>query len=415
MADFISCSSCGMTYLENAERRCPHCGTAEERASGGFDPAEMRFDLDRIPLKKFIVLLAVTVLLAGMHFLLASLTSSNYADYRSEIAQVKVIVESGQFEQVRVEYEDMKQKIENGYKFTDDQLAEFEEMESVMEQLPDNVYEAVAKAEDVMAYIDFRIVLYVISGVALIIAAVIVALRFRMSFRVLIGASVLCIALLIIMELWGAIMGYKSIDIYFISAFVACDIAIIKECIACDPLVLSSTPVKAGAPAVVGASMPKVQELYSFEDMPELSGMKGLEEAQTLERQDAENTDDVMDSVAPVGVANTAVGKPRFQPTEVAPDVEPVAPLTNYRAGGSITEEGENVAITPLERPMFSVDMMEDEVMPSVGGDEAEQPVPVQPVPAEQYEAPTGIWFCSVCGSLNENISVCDTCGANKR
>ncbi len=412
MANFISCSSCGMTYLENAERRCPHCGTTEGRASGGFDLAAMRFDLDRIPLKKFIVLLVMAVLVAVVNFLFASHTSSSYAADKADLAQVKVIVESGQFEQVRMEFEAMKQKIENGYKFTDEQIAEFEEQEALMNQLPDNVYEAIAEAEDVMAYIDFRIVLYVVSGVVLIIAAILVALRFRVSFRVLIGASALGIALLIIMEVWGAIMGYKSIDPYFISAFAACGFAIIKECIDCDPLVFSSsTHEKASAPAVVGAAMPKVQELYSFEDMPELSGMKALDAE--LERQDAQDTDDVMDSVSPIGVENTTSEKPLFTPSEVAPEVEPVVPLTDHRAGDSITDEGENIAITPLERPMFEVDMMEDEAMPAISKDDV-QPVP-QPVPVQSAAPVTGIWFCSVCGSLNENTAVCDTCGATKK
>ncbi len=412
MANFISCSSCGMTYLENAERRCPHCGTAEERVSGGFDLAAMRFDFDRIPLKKFLTMLAIAVLMAVVNFLFAGHMNSNYAEDRADLAQVKVIVESGQFEQVRMEFEDMKQKIENGYKFTDEQLAEFEEKEAIMNQLPDNVYEAIAKAEDVMAYIDFCMALHVIAGVAFVIAAVIVALRFRVSFRVLIGASVLGIALIVIMEVWGAIMGYKSINPYLISAFVACGFAIIKECIDCDPLVFSgSTPAKASAPAVVGASMPKVQELYSFEDMPELSGMKALDAE--LERQDAQDTDDVMDSVDPIGVANTTAEKPLFQPTEVSPEVDPVVPLTDYRAGGSITDEGENVAITPLDRPMFEVDMMEDEAMPAISREDA-QPAP-QPVPVQSAAPVTGIWFCSVCGSLNENTAVCDTCGATKQ
>ena len=413
MANFISCSSCGMTYLENAERRCPHCGTAEERASGGFSLTEMRFDLDRIPLKKFITLLAIAALVAVVNFLFAGRMNSSYTTERADLAQVKVIVESGQFEQVRMEYEDMKQKIENGYKFTEEQLAEFEEMDEAMKQLPDNVYEAIAKAEDVMAYIDFCIVLHVVVGVALVIAAIFVALRFRVSFRVLIGASVLSIALIVIMEVWGAIMGYKSINPYLIAAFVGCGSGMIKECIDCDPLVFSSiTPAKASAPAVVGAAMPKVQELYSFEDMPELSGMKALDAE--LERQDAQDTDDVMDSVAPVGVTNTTAEKPKFQPSEVAPDVEPVVPLTDYRAGGSITDEGENVAITPLERPMFEVDMMEDEAMPAISMDDM-QPAAPQPELVQEPVSAKGIWFCSVCGSLNENTAICDTCGATKK
>lgn len=413
MANYISCSGCGMTYLENAERRCPHCGVYEERSASGFDLAEMRFCFDQLPLKSVVVMLITVLVLAALNFMYSAMLNSNFDDERELYKQAKVVVESGQYNEVLREYNEMKDKIDSGYKFTQDQLAEFEKLEDAISQLPSDVYTAMAQAEGMLNYIDLLIVANVVISVAYIIAGVLVLLRFRLSFRILMGALGLGIAGLVIFDLWGVIMGYKSFSIGVIVYYAACCFSIFKECIGCDALVYRNTMERAAAPAVVGAAMPKVQELYSFEDMPELSGMKGLDAE--LERQDIQDKDDVMDSIDPIGVANTTADKPMFKPSEVAPDVEPVVPLTNYQVGGSITDDGENVAVTPLQRPMFEVDMMEDEVMPVIGGVEESEPVIPQPEPVQSAVSAKGIWFCSVCGSLNENIAVCDTCGADKQ
>ena len=422
MANYISCKGCGMTYLETADRKCPHCGAREERSGKGFDLDEMRFSFDQIPLKNIAVMLVTVLVLAVLNIIYSVNINRGVSEIRDVYEQAAEVVHSGQYAEALREYNEMKVQIENGYRFSDEQMQRFREVEDAISRLPDDIYTVMAQAEGSLKYMDLLVVVNVIIGVMYIIAGVLVLLRFRMSFRVMLGALALGVAGLVVFELWGVAMGYKDLSITRIVYYIIFCVPIIKECIGCDALVYRSAERAPASSSVVGASMPKVQELYSFEDMPELSGMKGLNDAQPLETQDAQDEDDVMDSVTPVGVANTTAEKPMFRPSEVAPDVEPVVPLTNYHVGDSVTDEGENIAITPLQRPMFEVDMMEDEAMPAIGGVEETQPAAAQPEPAvfqpEPVQVPVsakGIWFCPVCGSLNENTLICDTCGANKQ
>lgn len=421
--NYIHCDGCGITYENKGTGCCPNCGASAAVSSKGIASLDdMRFDSDRLALKNYLVLLITVVVLAGISLWMASVAGGRAAEYRETYEQVRAVVDSGAYAEALDEYNTMKSKIESGnYHFTDEELQAYYEAEAAFSQLPANIYQSLAEAKGELSYLNAMTVMNVISAAVYVISVILLLLRFRLSFRILMGACILGIAIQVILELWGLLGMGTSLSVHRIMIYIMGCIPLIRECVGNDMLIngafsssSKAVPVSA-ANAPVGAAMPKVQELYSFEDMPELSGMRGLEDAQPLESQDADDEDDVMDEIAPIGVEQTRSEAPVFKPSEVAPEVQPVVPLTNYQVGGSITDEGENVAVTPLARPMFEVDMMDTESMPDIGGDVPEDS-PAMTVSADMSsptaDKPVGIWFCSVCGNLNEHVKVCNGCGS---
>ncbi len=350
--NFVHCDNCGATF-ELHRASCPVCGTAVQRKKSTEQSVkEMRFSGDILPLKSLLSMFGSVALLVVGFVVFAM--------------------------------------IANGV---------------MVERAP-------SYGPDYVVFFKTLVTSHVICAALLIISSILVLLRLRLSFIIMIGASVISLVVFLLVQLWGTASGYMDLSAYLIAMTIGIMIPIIKECIGCNTLVNRSEPKEEDdSKKPVGAAMPKVQELYSFEDMPELSGMRGLEE--TLEQQDAEDKDDKMDEVVPVGVEQTRSAAPVFIPTEVDHSEGAVQPLTDTR-GEATAENGGVVAISALERPMFAVDMMDTEAMPAIGGDvpsDAPAMTAAADMSAPDVPKSAGIWFCPVCGSLNENVHFCNTCG----
>ncbi len=429
MADnFIRCEGCGITFIGGTNRRCPNCGAdvtlvptaAAASAQGGrrsplAQTVPMRFDGDRVPLKNLITVVAFAAVLAIFCIVLAISAQRSYKDMERDYEEAYGIVYDGEFQELMDIYHDIEYRVNNGGSYTNKELQAYREIKALLEAMPSDVYSLLSKSKGALGYLNALTVVYVVDAALLIIMGVLVLLRFRLSFRAVIVTAIAVVIAEIVTDIWGIAVYGASLNIHRYILFAAVILPLIRECIGNDMLInVGRSEAVKPAEQPVGAAMPVVKELYSFEDMPELSGMKGLEEAQPIKGQDADD-DDVMDEIAPIGVEHTRSEAPVYTPSEVAPDVEPVVPLTNYQVGGSLTDEGENVAVTPLARPMFEVDMMEDEAMPAIGGDVPEDDpamIASADMSAPIAEKPAGIWFCSVCGNLNEHVKVCNGCGS---
>ncbi len=424
--NFISCENCGITFAGKNGMKCPNCGTVVTAPAVSGDPVQtltggvdMRFDSDRIPLKDLLTVALVAVVMAIFCIVLAVSTQQTYREHLQDYEDAYGIVYDGEFQELMDKYHDIEDRVNNGGSYTNDELKAYREVKAILDSMPMDVYSLLARSKGTLGYLNTVTVVYVVDATLLIIMAALVLMRFRLSFRAAIVTVIAVIIAEIVTDIWGMAVYGASLNIHRYAIFGTAVILLIKECIGCDQLINVGVPSSLKPVTTenvpVGAAMPVVKELYSFEDMPELSGMKGLEDVPPPESQDADDKDDVMDAVAPIGVEQTRSEAPKYTPSEVAPEEQPVVPLTNYQIGGSITEEGENVAITPLARPMFEVDMMEDEAMPAIGGDVPED-APAMTVSADMSsptaERPVGIWFCSVCGNLNEHVKVCNGCGS---
>ena len=158
--------------------------------------------------------------------------------------------------------------------------------------------------------------------------------------------------------------------------------------------------------------MPAVKELNSDFD----SFIAQTPPDKEMESVGIAKPDTEMASVTPVGTAVPTERDKLFQPTEVAPAAQPVMPLQDASARRADVGVMTGEVVTPLDRPMIPVDMMEDEAMPDLSPSQAQPAqdvVPVQPMQSAP-EVSKGIWFCSKCGSLNENANFCSSCGGKK-
>lgn len=405
MADgYNRCKKCGVVYIDEGKGYCPTCGTPAGSERSGVSRLFYSFDS-----KEFIgivVMAIIAIAFAAYNIYTVIDLNSDMAQQRSLYEMAKSVVDSGLYDAAVNEY---------GY------AAPYSSAE---------VHSAIAELEAYFSFVDAVSIGYVVFCSALIIGSVMMIIRLRFSFKVMMGAYILSIITICVFEIWGMISYNIDTSGVRIGIRVAVAVSLLKTFWRYDQMAYEDVKSEKGwvsVPAASGVPMPKVQELNSDFDrfIAQTPPDKEMESV-GLPKEPAE-----MASVAPVGAAVPTERDKLFQPTEVAPSQQPVMPLADAserRADvGLMTGE----VVAPLDRPMIPVNMMEDEAMPDISLAQAQaQPAPA-PTPA--YTAPEpmqstasvepmqsapevskGIWFCSKCGSLNENANFCNSCGSPK-
>lgn len=276
---------------------------------------------------------------------------------------------------------------------------------------------AMSELEAYFGFVDAISLWYTISCSALIIAAVMMIIRLRFSFKFMMGAYILMIIVIFVFDIWGMISYDLGTSGVRIGIRVAVAGSLLKSLWRYDQMayedVKSDTGWVSVSPAAAGVPMPAVKELNSDFD----SFIAQTPPDKEMESVGIAKPDTEMASVTPVGTAVPTERDKLFQPTEVAPAAQPVMPLADASARRADVGVMTGEVVTPLDRPMIPVDMMEDEAMPDISLSQA-QPAsaytaPVQPMQSAP-EVSKGIWFCSKCGSLNENANFCNSCGNSK-
>lgn len=400
MADgYNRCKNCGVVYIDEGKGYCPTCGTlaGSEKSKG----SGLFYHFDSKEFIGIVVMAIIAIAFAAYNIYTVIDLNSDMAQHRSLYEMAKSVVDSGLYDAAVNEY---------GY------AAPYSSYE---------VHSAIAELEAYFGFVDAVSIGYVIFCSALIIGSVMMIVRLRCSFKVMMGAYILSIVAICVFEIWGMISYDIDTSGVRIGIRVAVAASLLKSLWRYDQMAYEDVKSDKGwvsvAPAAAGVPMPAVKELNSDFD----SFIAQTPPDKEMESVASPKTE--MAAVAPVGTAVPTEKDKMFQPSDVAPSVQPVMPLADAsmrRADvGLMTGE----AVTPLDRPMIPVDMMEDEAMPDISLTQA------QPAPTPAYTAPEpvqstaaaepvqsapeiskGIWFCAKCGSLNENANFCNSCGSPK-
>lgn len=267
---------------------------------------------------------------------------------------------------------------------------------------------AIAELDAYFGFVDAVSISYTISCSLLIAAAVAMIARLRFSFKFMMGAYIIMIAVVLIFDIWGMV----SYDIEFAPASLGIRVmvagALMKTLWRYNMMAYEDVKNDSGwvnvSPAAAGVPMPAVKELNSGLDsfVPQAPVDKPMESVGTG-----------MAEIVPVGTAVPTERDKLFQPTEVAPAAQPVMPLQDASARRADVGVMTGEVVTPLDRPMIPVEMMEDEAMPDLSPSQAQPVQDAAPVQSA-HEINKGVWFCSKCGSLNENANFCVSCGSPK-
>ncbi len=424
-SNYSRCKKCGVMYINDGKGYCPTCGTPagseKSRSSGLF----YRFDS-----KEFmgvIVMAIIAIVFAAFNIYTVVDCNNDIAQDRADYEIAKDIVDSGLYDSILNEYYEMKEIVESGQYYIDDETMQYYyEMKAAVESLPKDIRSELADYEARLFFIDALSMSYIVVCSALIIGSVLMIIRIRFSFKIMMIAYILSIVTIAVFEIWGLVAYGISTSGARIGIKIVIAVSLIKTFYRYDQMAreaLSSEKGWVEVPAAAGVPMPAVQELNSGFD----SFIAQTPPDKEMESVGLPKAETEMASVAPVGMAVPTEKDKLFVPTDVAPSVQPVMPLADASARradvGVLTGE----AVAPLDRPMIPVDMMEDEAMPDISLSQ------VQSAPAPAYTAPRpvqstasaepmqsapdiskGIWFCSKCGSLNENANFCNSCGSPK-
>lgn len=414
MADnsYIRCKKCGVLYIDEGKGYCSTCGTPatsqREKSSSLF--------YSNITGKDFVSVVVLAVVLIGFSiFNIVTVVNGQreIAQIRADYEVAQELVDSGTYDAIMKEYYEMREMVASGnYYFTDEQMAAYYEAEAAFASLPSDIHGALQREKQHLNFIDTMSTVYIITSVIFVAAAVMMLIKLRISFKAAIAAYIISLVAMVVIEIWGITGGYIDFPAVRLGVQVAVKISMIKWLLRYNEMAYDDVGNSAwvSAPAAAGVPMPVAKDLNE------------IDVAVTP-------PDKEMAAVAPVSRGDVVMNNPmKLAPTEVAPSVQPVMPLTDVAELRSDVGVMTGEAVTPLDRPMIPVDMMEDEAMPAISLSQAEAPVydpPVYKAPEptaapfieEVPEAPVsakGIWFCGKCGSLNENVLICNSCGGRK-
>ncbi len=402
MADnsYIRCEKCGVMYMDEGKGYCPTCGTFASQKKG--KGAGLFYHFDSKEFVGIIVMAIIAIAFAAFNIYTVWDLNNDIAAERSMYEMAKGVLDSGLYDAA------VNSGYDSGYSSS-------------------YVYSAMAELEGYFNFVDAVSIGYVITCSALIIGSLLMIFRFRFSFKVMMGAYILSIITICVFEIWGLISYGIDTSGVRIGVRVVIAGSLLKTFWRYDQMAYEDVKIeKKGwteAPAAAGVPMPAVKELNADFD----SFIAQTPPDREMESVGLPKEDTQMASVAPVGAAVPTERDKLFQPTDVAPSVQPVMPLQDASARRADVGLMTGEAVAPLDRPMIPVNMMEDEAMPDVS---LSQPEP-QPAPAPVYTAPVqspttvepvqntpeiskGIWFCGSCGSLNENANFCSSCGSPK-
>ena len=385
---YSHCKKCGNTFIDEGRGYCPACGTP--MASAKAKPSGLFYSFEKKDFIGIIIFALITVGFAIWNIYTVVEAQDTVAETRKWYAIAKEAMDSGFFD----------------FSASD--------------------YAALTEFEAHIGFLDALSVAYVIMSVLLIVGCVMMVVRLRFSFKVMIAAYIVSLVVTSLFSIIGLVNGYLDHSAVRVGLNVAIDVSLIRVFYRYNMMAYEDVSSFKAAP-VYGAPMPVAQPVDSF-DVAVTPLDKPMESVAPVSTP----ADTQMMSVAPVsGAVPVSADNKYFPPSEVAPSVEPVMPLADADMRRADVGINAGEAVAPLERPMMPVSMMEDEVMPSLSVNDAAQsaPVaPVAPVAAPVVQQPTavpqptapasgtakGIWFCSKCGSLNENASFCTSCGGPK-
>ncbi len=399
--NYNRCEKCGTTYMDEG-KGCPNCGAREGGAFNEIQTVKRqglfyRFD----SIKEYVAVIVIAIFAVGLavyNFNGVNSISETRAYYEAE--RVSYDYKVAEYQEELEEYESNK----STGKYTSAQIAEIEDRIREWDDYIEECDAYFAKGDAYFNFADIVCALYITFSVLFILSAVMMVVRLKFSFKVSMVVWVLYLVMLTVTEICGifvADVDIEDISLYgrlalggaILSILYRFNIAVaVSEKTTLKPTAVAVYPAAAGVP------MPTVKELNSDLD----SFM-----AQQPTSASAEEIPADMASVAPVGRAEPTERDRMFMPTEVQPTVQPVMPLAERTAEvGSAAD-----AVTALENPMIPVEMMEDETMPDAAPRAEESAPAAQPV---QQPSAKGIWFCSGCGSLNENGNFCVSCGRKR-
>lgn len=393
--NFSRCKSCGVVYINDGNGRCPTCGTPAGQEKSMV--SRLFYSFDSKEFISIVIFAIIAIAFAAWNIYTVVDLNNDIAYERNLYEMAKGVVDSGLYDAA------VNSGYDSGYSSS-------------------YVHSAMAELEAYFGFVDAVSIGYTIFCSALIIAAVTMIIRLRFSFKLMMGAYILSIVMICIFEIWGLISYNIDTSGVRIGVRVVLAGSLLKSLWRYDQMAYEDVKIeKKGwteAPAAAGVPMPTVKELNSDFD----SFLAQTPPDREMESVGLPKTDTGMTSVAPVGMAVPTERDKLFQPTDVAPSVQPVMPLADASARRADVGVMTGEVVTALDRPMIPVDMMQDEAMPDVSLSQA-QPEPT-PAPAPAYTAPQpvqttpeiskGIWFCSSCGSLNENANFCNSCGSKK-
>ncbi|MBE6888727.1 MAG: hypothetical protein E7485_01755 [Ruminococcaceae bacterium] len=385
---YSHCKKCGNTFIDEGRGYCPACGTP--MASVKAKPSGLFYSFEKKDYIGIIIFALITVGFAIWNIFTVVEAQETVAQTRQWYAIAKEAMNSGFFD----------------FSASD--------------------YAAISEFEAHIGFLDALSVAYVIMSVLLIVGCVMMVARLRFSFKVMIAAYIVSLVVTSLFSIIGLVNGYLDHSAVRVGVNVAIDISLIRVFYRYNMMAYEDVSSFKTAP-VYGAPMPVAQPVDSF-DVAVTPPDRPMESVTPVSTP----ADTQMMSVAPVsGAAPVSSDNKYFPPSEVAPSVEPVMPLADADMRRADVGINAGEAVAPLERPMMPVSMMEDEAMPSLSANDAAQSAPVapaapvaapvvqQPVAVPQPAAPAsgtakGIWFCSKCGSLNENANFCTSCGGPK-
>ncbi len=343
---FFSCGSCGTTF-SSGSGICPNCGAMAENHKKSYE--DMVFAVNKTIILNIVKIIIVAVVVAVAFFFRAAAIQHRAGEYSEEIQKLEASIGAA------------------------------EDYSSIHK---DTV--RLSKYQRSLNVVNVSTVVYVIASVMHVAAAFLVALRFRLSFKFLMVVGVISAVAAVVLHIvqsFALIDGHFNIYVILIDINVA--FAVAKLSYDMDLLINgvssnkpnSSALGEKSAPAVVGAAMPKAQEVYSFEDM---FGSAGNTVPQPL----------------------TAVPQPV---TEAPKPIDKIPQMAQVKTdiGATVNEKGENVAVTALAPAAAAVIEKSEDSMLSIDRQE-EQAAP---------EDEDKLWFCPMCGSINEFVNVCNFCG----
>lgn len=372
--NYNRCEKCGVTYMDEG-KGCPNCGAGKGGARTG---SRLFYHFDKKEFRAVIIfaIIAIAFAIWNIYQVVDLKSDPEIAETRDVYEMCVKVVDSGLYDSVIGTYGEV-----GGYSSAE-------------------IYSAMAEMESYFGFMDAMCFWYVAVSVVLIIAAAMVLARLRFSFKVMIGAYILSTVVLTVMEFWALFAIDYDMSGTRVGIRVVVAVSVIKWLWRYDMMAREdvTAPTAVAVSPAAGVPMPTVKELNSDFD----SFMAQQPTPVSTEEKPAE-----MASVAPVGMAEPTERDRMFTPTATAPSVQPVMPLAERTAEvGSAAD-----AVTALENPMIPVEMMEDETMPDAAPSAEISAPAAQPV---QQPSAKGIWFCSGCGSLNENGSFCVSCGRKR-
>ncbi len=342
---------------------CPSCGTTYRRMGGvcpccgekvkSKTPVDTFFKLDKTVIYDYIRLIVAVFAFAAINLVMGAYFNTG-RNYYSE----------------KLDYYTAYEQSAGEYAVMDEQH-----------------YRAVAECQRGLSSTTTMMTMCAVFAAMAVISNVLLLLRLRLSFRIqffmVISITVILAVMLVIN---GIMMKRFSALLPLIGAVAFNAGAVTKRCMDMSKCfaeadVIPDIEPKDTTPEF-GAEMPKAQEVYSFEDM----------------------FGDSYTAPEPLYDASEALTEAP-EPIMSAPEV----PQVKADVGSCIDEDGANVAVTPLSSPMFDVSSMSDECMPNAAPPTEDTSPDAERKPVER------LWFCPLCGSLNELVSVCQLCGAEKK